>query len=73
MSEIWKVQRSLFSTEANQQVLIYNEDKSKEGQMDMTPEVEKLFPPDEHKIFVYGTMNAAGEVDIGDFAPWQDW
>ena len=80
--EIFKLQRPLVSTEPQVMVMIYNEDRSKEGFLPATPEVLDLFPEepiweeglqvDPYKIFVYGTFHY-GEIDIVEIAPWQDW
>lgn len=77
---VFKLQRSIETSEDLEQVLIYNEDRSIEGQMTLTEDVLALFPDEPiegigvpHKIFVKGTINRKGVVDIKSVADHQDW
>ena len=68
---IFKVQISLFTSEAKPQVMIYNEDRSIEGQFLLVKEIKQL-ARGRAKFFVYGEMIET-EVNILGEAPWQEW
>lgn len=72
-TEIWKVQRSIVTTEDCPQCYIYNKDRSCEGQFPLTPEVEYLFPEGEFKIYIRGALNDEGQVDLKEIVPEEDW
>ena len=72
-AEIWKLQRSIATSEGFGQILVYNEDRSKMGQFDTTPDFDDLFFEDELKVFVHGTMNDKGEINVESDAEWQEW
>ena len=71
--QTWKIQRSLYTNADVDQVLIYNKDRSVEGQMPLTENVLRLFPEGSHKIFVRGVMNKNGSIDIRAVIEDQDW
>lgn len=71
--ETWKLQLPLFTSIAVPECLIYNEDRSSVGQLPVTPEIEALFPRGIVKIFVRGTMDKWGVVDIKERVPDEDW
>ena len=74
--ELWKVQKPLFSTEEAPQVLVYNEDKSYEGYVPMTDELESMFGVFP-KFYVWGMVLSNGIVVMeGKPIPvdeWPDW
>lgn len=80
-TEIFKLQRSLETNAPTDQVLIYNEDRSIVGELDLTEDIFQLFPKEPiegiglpHKIFVRGMVNEqTKEIDISEVAGWQDW
>lgn len=59
MTEVYKLQLGL----NNNNVLCYNEDKSKIGEFHVTNEIKELFG-DELKIYVEGEMNEQGQISI---------
>ncbi len=77
---VFKLQRSIATTEDFEQALIYNEDRSIMGQMTLEDDVKKLFPEEPiegigfpHKIFVKGTIDPKGVIDITEVTDYQDW
>ena len=68
---IFKIQISLFTTEGHIQVMVYNEDRSIQGQFDMSKEIKQM-AKGRKKFFVYGEMIGT-EVNILSEAPWQNW
>lgn len=77
---VFKLQRSIESTYDLEQALIYNEDRSIIGQMTLEDDVKKLFPEepiegigDQYKIFVKGTINSKGVINITQVTDYQDW
>ena len=72
-TEIWKLQRPVFTNQPTSMVLMYNEDRSKEGSFPMTPEVLDLFDDDEYKMFVHGTISKDGQIEFEGEAEWQEW
>lgn len=77
---VFKLQRSIETTEDFEQALLYNEDRSIMGQVTLSDEVRALFPDEPiegiglpHKIFVKGTIDKQGVVDIKEVTDWQDW
>lgn len=51
--QIFKLQRSLYTTEPLPQLMLYNRDRTVVAQVDLLPDVLTLFG-DKHKIFVRG-------------------
>ena len=77
---IFKLQRSIETTEEVDQALIYNEDRTIIGQIDLTEDILALFPDEPvegigfpFKIFVQGTIDEKGVVDVKSVADYQDW
>jgi len=70
---IFKLQRSIVTTEADTQVLIYNEDQSYMGQFAMTSEIASLFPQHGLKIYIHGDINEDGVIEFKHQAEKQDW
>ena len=68
---IFKVQVSLFSSDDRKTVMIYNKDRSIEGQFPLGKEL-KQYAKDRAKFFVYGEMIGT-ETNILGEAPWQEW
>jgi hypothetical protein len=71
--QIFKLQRSIVTTEPDTQVLIYNEDRSYMGQLQMTPEVADLFPQYGSKIYIHGDIDEDGVIEFLNQAEQQDW
>ncbi len=71
--ETWKLQLPLFTNVKPAECLIYNENRTKVGQIPVTPEIEALFPRGMMKIFVRGTMDKWGNVNINRRVPYEDW
>ena len=69
---IIKVQVSLFTTEAKQQVFMYNQSRDLEWQCDATPELLALMAGEPKKFFNAHWTKVRG-FRIIDEAPWQDW
>ena len=77
---VFKLQRSIETTHDFEQAFIYNEDRSIMGQMALTDDVKRLFPEepiegigDEYKIFVKGTIDSKGVIDITEVTDYQEW
>lgn len=77
---VFKLQRSIETTADFEQALLYNEDRSIIGQMALTEEVLELFPDEDiegigtpYKIFVKGTIDVHGVVDITEVTDFKDW
>lgn len=61
---IFKLQRPVFTTGNPNVLYCYNEDRSFEGQFEADPAlIQELFG-DSHKIFVEGTVDQAGQINI---------
>lgn len=56
MKDIFKIQRSLASTDGVRTVLVYNESRTMEYQGELFPEIDELFPDGVYKIFVRGDL-----------------
>jgi hypothetical protein len=72
-SEIWKVQRAITSSEEQPPILIYNKDRSKQGEIPATPEILDLFDDDEYKIFIQGTIGDDGQIEFEKHVDEKDW
>jgi hypothetical protein len=74
---IVKVQASLFSTESEQQVIIYNESRSITYQCPASdcPDMVAALDPDMPKAFFWTTIDKAGRLQLNphDTAEWQEW
>jgi len=74
---IVKVQASLFSTESEQQVIIYNENRSITYQCPASdcPDMVAVLDPGHPKAFFWTTIDEEGRLhlDPDDTAEWQDW
>lgn len=74
---IVKVQASLFSTETEQQVIIYNEDRSITYQCPASdcPTMVDVLDPGHPKAFFWTSLDEKGrlQLDPDDLAEWQDW
>jgi hypothetical protein len=68
---IAKLQRPLLTNAEVPQVLIYNQSRSVEFEMDLTPELEKLFG-EKNKIFAKCSIVKENLV-IGDLVRSQEW
>lgn len=63
--EVWKLQRSMMTTEAQPTVLAYNKDRSAQGEFPLTAQLRRLFGND-YKIFVKGYQNEQGQIVLVD-------
>lgn len=74
--EIFKIQMPLSSNDTNPPALIYNEDRSIQGHIEITPELKEAMDS-RPKAFFYGERftNDNGELAMGwrQEAPWQEW
>lgn len=70
--EIFKIQIPLSTNERTPKALAYNKDRSKEGMFPVTNELLELCDG-AVKIFVKGTMESDGKINIKEIADWQDW
>lgn len=74
---IVKVQASLFATESEQQLIIYNENRSIMYQCPAAdaPEMVEALDPEQPKGFFWTHLDKAGrlQLDPKDTADWQDW
>ncbi len=68
---IVKVQASLFTNAAKQQVLIYNKSRSIQWQGDIDPELKKLMKKRTKVFFHAHVKNRQIVIDLE--ADWQDW
>jgi hypothetical protein len=71
--EIWKVQRAITSSEEQPPILIYNKDRSKQGEIPATSGILKLFNDDEYKIFIQGTIGNDGQIEFEKHVDEEDW
>ena len=69
---IIKVQRPLFTTEPNPQVLVYNQDRSICQQFPFTEELQELFRDDVLKLYFEATIRN-GELTLVNNIEQQDW
>jgi hypothetical protein len=74
---IVKVQASLFTTESEQQVVIYNEDRTIQYQCPAADclDMVAVLDPDVPKAFFWTTIDEEGrlQLDPNDIAEWQNW
>ncbi len=63
--QIFKVQLPLYTNAPEPQAHVYNEDRSFIGEVPITEDLKSLFPPGVFKIFVTGTIDDKGVVDVG--------
>jgi hypothetical protein len=68
---IVKVQLSLYTTEVERQVVVYNEDQSIFFEMDAPLDVLELMG-ERPKAFFYATLKD-GTLGLDEQAPWQNW
>lgn len=72
--QIFKLQRPIVTNEPQPMALLYNEDKSIYAQIEMTPEIEKLFVDGELKIYFLGTYDSKTRmINIREDAGVQVW
>ncbi len=72
-AEIFKLQRPIVTNRPDQQILVYNKDRSKIGQFGADTHVMKLFGMG-LKVFLWGTWNPeTGQIELHKEAPWQKW
>jgi hypothetical protein len=69
---IVKVQQSLFTTEDNQQVLVYDERQSVLYQQEMTPELRGLLGS-KPKIYCRAQLRADGKLVLGQVVRPRHW
>lgn len=60
--QIWKIQRPLYTTGSYTNILIYNEDHSVEGQVDVPQEWIDQYFGSAFKIYVKGHQNEQGQI-----------
>ena len=70
---IFKVQIPLVSSHECPPALIYNEDRSILDEVPITSKLRALFPEDVFKIYVHGTIDDAGVVDLNEVVGEQEW
>jgi hypothetical protein len=68
---IIKVQRSQFSSDGQDMLLVYDRSRRLKGQFPTPPEIAELMG-DRPKIFVHAEV-VGSELDISGEAPWQEW
>lgn len=73
VTQIFKIQRTLFTTEEVAQILVYNESRSIMGQFPATPPLLKWFPKDVFKVYARGTIDIKGHIDIQEVIEDRDW
>ena len=70
----FKVQLPLSSSEESPQALVYNEDRSVMGRIEVTEEVLSLFKPGQVKVYVHGNMRRDGKLMVDTvIAGGEDW
>lgn len=69
---IVKVQTPLVTTEPEPRALVYNEDRSYEGWIQLTVDLLELMGPEPKKFF-YASVDEDGILTIAGNAPWQTW
>lgn len=69
---IIKIQRSLATSDGQERVLVYNEDRTILQEFDMTDELRELFLPHDLKLYFEATLRD-GVLSIGDNLPPQDF
>ncbi|UOF77029.1 hypothetical protein [Caudoviricetes sp.] len=67
-----KIQRSLASSDGQERVLVYNEDRTILQEFDMTDELRELFLPHDLKLYFEATLRD-GVLSLGDNLPEQDF
>lgn len=70
---IFKVQIPIVSNVIEPDALVYNEDRSILEEVPVTMELQELFPPGVAKIYVKGTYNQKGEIDLQEVVEDQPW
>lgn len=70
---IVKVQRSITTSEAVPQVLVYNEDRSLQYQGPLTMEVAEWFEEDEYKFYADAEIDELGRFALNYRVEEQDW
>lgn len=72
MPDIFKLQRPLFTTEEEPKILVYNQSRSWEGQIPITPELLALFG-DQAKIYIIATPQDDGKLIPIELISEQPW
>lgn len=70
--QIFKVQLSIASSDGQETILIYNEDKSVMHEQAATKEVVALMQ-DNLKMYLWGKVHPAGKLELFGAAPEQPW
>lgn len=61
--QIFKLQRQIGASVGGGKILVYNKDRSWEGELPMTPELSRFFGED-YKKYVIATPDASGKIHI---------
>lgn len=72
MPDIFKLQRPLLTTEQQPLVLVYNQDRTWEGQIPLTPELQELFG-DQDKVYIMAIPSDQGQLTPLYIMGGQDW
>jgi len=70
---IVKVQVSLFTTESEPQVLIYNKNLSHSYQGPVSEDIIEIMKGEPKKFFYAKLPKKPGQIELLNEAPWQDW
>ena len=69
--EILKVQTSIVSSSGEEEVLVYNKDRTIQHMGDVTKAIREIMKG-EHKKFMFGEI-IDKNINLQGEAPWQDW
>lgn len=72
MPDIFKLQRPLFMPEQQPLVLVYNQDRTWEGEIPLTPELQELFG-DQDKVYIMAIPSDQGQLTPLYIMGGQDW
>ncbi|UTC30019.1 hypothetical protein STASHLEY_00850 [Brevundimonas phage vB_BpoS-StAshley] len=72
MPDIFKLQRPLFTAEAEPKVLVYNESRTWEGLIPLTPALMELFG-EEFKVYITAIPSDTGQLTPLNVITGQDW
>lgn len=70
---IFKVQVPLTSNTTSPPALVYNEDRTVLKEIPITSEMMQLFPEGAVKVYVKGTIDRNGDIDLQQRVKDQDW
>lgn len=71
--EVFKFQAPLFTTEREPKIMVYNEDRSWEGQVPMTEDMSKIFAEKGPKFFMLCVPDKKNQLILLRFVGDQDW